>query len=393
MAPATVAGVTVRTVPSQTTGRTRVAWNRDSIINAIQEWVATYDEPPRAADWNPSSAKWSGQTWRVERYRDGRADGTPWPSLNAAKRPFGGSLAEAIRAAGFEPAKPGPRRRSDVEPAQVDRLQMPPEVRVLLDAALAAARDAERQSSTLQDRLDRAHDRAVRLAEERDDARRRAGAREARERVAQDGALERAARDLRRAEARMEAARAEAAESRTASEALRTRLARAESSVGDLRRERRELRAQLDEATAEAGALDELLRAARADAERVSRSAAVARSPASAGEAQASAAAAIAVRDALAEAAQARRDAAAAEERAAAAERELRETVAAVRGEPRRLTRDELDQLRAESPAGPVVLAEALAALTSARRSANPHQLRGALRQVAEAAVGWRERL
>jgi hypothetical protein len=100
MAPATVAGAPPRP---------RGAWDRDSIIQAIHEWVALHGEPPRAADWNPSSAKWSGQLWRVERYRAGRPDGSPWPALNAAKRPFGGSLTAAIVAAGLEPARPGPR--------------------------------------------------------------------------------------------------------------------------------------------------------------------------------------------------------------------------------------------------------------------------------------------
>ena len=84
MAPATFAGAT----PGSVQGRG--GWDRDAVIDAIQEWVATYGEPPRAADWNPSSAKWSGQLWRVERYRAGRADGSAWPALNSAKRPFGG---------------------------------------------------------------------------------------------------------------------------------------------------------------------------------------------------------------------------------------------------------------------------------------------------------------
>ncbi|WP_040599862.1 hypothetical protein, partial [Patulibacter medicamentivorans] len=77
----------------------------------------------------------------------------------------------------------------------------------------------------------------------------------------------------------------------------------------------------------------------------------------------------------------------------AEAERALRETVAAVHGEARRLTPDELAQLRVTGPAGPVVLAEALAELTAARRTANPHALRTALRRVAESAVTWRERI
>ncbi|WP_026911532.1 hypothetical protein [Patulibacter minatonensis] len=197
MTPATVAGVTVRRGSSETS-RTRIAWTRDTIINAIQEWVATYDEPPRAADWNPSSAKWSGQTWRIERYRAGRADGTAWPSLNAAKRPFDGSLAVAVRAAGFQPPKPGPRRRRDVEPAQADRLQMSPDVRVLLDAALAAARDADRRVDALADRLGRMQERATALVDERDAARRRSAGADARARAAIETALTRAETALRR---------------------------------------------------------------------------------------------------------------------------------------------------------------------------------------------------
>jgi hypothetical protein len=102
-------------------------WDRDSIIEAIQEWVALHGEPPRAADWNPSSAKWSGQLWRVERYRAGGRTGLRGPALNAAKRPFGGSLSAAIRAAGFEPARPGPHRRRDVEPEQAARAVVSPE--------------------------------------------------------------------------------------------------------------------------------------------------------------------------------------------------------------------------------------------------------------------------
>src|SRR3954451_21592764 len=147
MAPATIAGA------SQTRAMRRGGWDRDSVINAIQEWVATYGEPPRAADWNPSSAKWSGQQWRVERYREGRADGSAWPALNSAKRPFGGSLNAAIRAAGFEPAKPGPPRRRDVDPEQAHRAVISPEGRAMVAEALAQARGAERRVQALEARL------------------------------------------------------------------------------------------------------------------------------------------------------------------------------------------------------------------------------------------------
>src|SRR3954451_14620877 len=193
MAPATIAGAVLRTHSGRGAG-----WDRDSIIIAIQEWVATYGEPPRAADWNPSSAKWAGQLWRVERYRAGRADGSPWPALNSAKRPFGGSLTAAIEAAGFEPAKPGPRRRSDVDPEQAHRADMSPEGRAMLAAALAQTREAEQRIALLEAKLDRAGDRALRLTAERDAAR-RAGRRAAtpkviRERVVDDAAVARAKR-------------------------------------------------------------------------------------------------------------------------------------------------------------------------------------------------------
>ena len=69
---------------------------------------------------------------------------------------------------------------------------------------------------------------------------------------------------------------------------------------------------------------------------------------------------AAAVRAAEAEAAASRHAARTAEARAAAAERELRETVAAINGEARRLTTDELATLRADGPSGPAVLAGAL---------------------------------
>lgn len=101
----------------------QATWTRDKIIERIRRWVDLYGEPPRAADWNPSSAKWSASTWRIERYRAGDPEtGAAWPSLNAAKKLFPNpetgnpSFSEAIRAAGFEPNRPGPQRREDVRP-------------------------------------------------------------------------------------------------------------------------------------------------------------------------------------------------------------------------------------------------------------------------------------
>jgi len=395
MAPATIAGA----APRARTGR-GAGWNRDSIIIAIREWVATYGEPPRAADWNPSSAKWAGQLWRVERYRDGRADGSPWPALNSAKRPFGGSLNEAIRAAGFEPARPGPRRRGEVDPEQAHRAIISPEGRAMVAAALAQARDAERRVALLEARLDRAGERASRAAAERDAAR-RAGSRAGgakptvvRERVVDDAALARAQRRAAAAEAKADAtvrdvrakcaeARMDAAEARTAAKRMAAKLERAEATIATLRGERRELKAGGDRLADELVAAERLLARARADADRAP--AAVTVQPPAPEAAELHAARVAAARD--------RRAAADAELRAARAERELRETVAVLRGEVRRLTPAELAELRVTGPSGPAVMAAALQALTAARRTNNPAHMQDALRRVAQAAVTWQERI
>lgn len=384
MAPATVAGARTRVT-------TRVQWDRENVINAIREWVATYGEPPRAADWNPSSAKWSGQTWRIERYRAGRADGSPWPALNSAKRPFGGSLNEAIRAAGFEPARPGPKRRTDVQPAQADRVQMDPEARALLMAARAEAREAVKRVESLEAQLERQRERADRLVAERDAARRaRRPAKPKVERVVDARAVKRAEAAEAKATAavseckeRTAEARMDAAEARQMAGRLAGRLERAEATVATLRGERRDLKAALDRASDREQALERLLEAARVDAERKPD---VVRIREEAPEASV-------VREALDTAARDRRAAEAAEVRAARAERELRETVAAVKGESRKLTPAELAELRATGPAGPSVMAHALQELAAARKGGNPTRMAAALGKVAEAAVTWQERL
>ena len=381
MAPATIAGATEH----RTARGRRGGWDRDSVISAIQEWVATYGAPPRAADWNPSSAKWSGQQWRVERYRAGRADGSAWPALNSAKRPFGGSLNEALRAAGFAPAKPGPTRRTDVDPAQAGRAVISPEGRAMVQAALAQAREAEKRVAVLEARLAKRSDNPKII----------------RERVPGDAALARAQRAASAAEAKAAAAvadaKADATASRQAARRLDARLARAEATIAGLRDDRRALKAGTARIADRLTATERSLADARAEA------------LAAAGEAEAARRALRAagddpapsggVRAAQAEAAAARRAARDAAVRASRAERELRETVAAFRGEARALTAAELAALRAGGPSGPAVLAASLKALARARdrgRSGNdvsPTALQAALLQVAAAAVGWRDRL
>jgi hypothetical protein len=391
MAPATIAGAALRARPG-------VGWNRDTIIIAIQEWVATYGEPPRAADWNPSSAKWSGQLWRVERYRARRADGSSWPALNTAKRPFGGSLNAAVLAAGFEPVRPGPRRRTDVDPEQAHRTDMSPDGRAMLAAALAQAREAERRVSALEGKLERAGERALRLTAERDAAR-RSGQRAVtpkvvRERVVDEAAVARAQRQAAAAAAKAESstraareqiaeARMDAAEARTAAKRMAAKLERAEATIGTLRGERRELKAGADRLADRLVAAERMLERQRAQAERKPERAPVREQAPAAAE----------VGAARADAARDRRAAADAELRAARAERELRETVAAVRGEARKLTASELAELRVSGPSGPAVMAEALKALATARKSNNPMRMQAALRRVAQAAVTWQERI
>jgi hypothetical protein len=396
MAPATLAGAAFRA----RTGR-GAGWDRDSIIIAIQEWVATYGEPPRAADWNPSSAKWSGQLWRIERYRAGRADGSSWPALNSAKRPFGGSLNDAIRAAGFEPAKPGPRRRRDVDPEQAHREVMSPEGRAMVAEALARARESERRAALLEAKLERSGDRVLRLTAQRDEAR-RVGRRApvevkpkvVRERVVDGAAVARAQRRAQAAEAKAEAtvrevreqfvgARMDVAEARQVAKRLAAKLERAEATIGTLRGERRELKAAGDRLADRLTAAERMLDRARVEAERRPGIVTVREEPPDA----------IEVRAAQAEAARCRQATAEAELRAARAERELRETVAAVRGEARKLTAAELAELRTQGPGGPAVLAEALRALAAARRTNNPMRMQDALRRVAQAAVTWQERI
>src|SRR3954469_1257305 len=108
---------------AQTAGGRRIRrWTRDTIIEKIRDWETRYGEPPCSADWNPSLARWRAQEWRVERYYDGQ-----WPSTNAVKRAFGGSFDAAVRAAGLEPARPGPRRAAGAaRPAVPQREPMAP---------------------------------------------------------------------------------------------------------------------------------------------------------------------------------------------------------------------------------------------------------------------------
>ena len=202
------------TPSAQTAGGRRVRrWTRETIIEKILEWEARYGEPPCSADWNPSLARWRAQEWRAERYREG-----VWPSTNAAKRPFGGSSDAAIRAAGLEPRRPGPRRGAG-------------EARPVVEPREAPARDEDllARAAALERKLLVAEGRAERAEAKAADSRRKArrtGDRRARERVKvarRTDALERMEAAIADADARVrasedqvEAAVRDAAEARQA---------------------------------------------------------------------------------------------------------------------------------------------------------------------------------
>jgi hypothetical protein len=319
-------------------GRRNRRWTRELIIEKILEWDARYGEPPCSADWNPSLARWRAQEWRAERYRDG-----DWPSTNAAKRPFDGSFDAAIRAAGLEPRRPGPKRAAGA---------VRPAVRSVAEGACVSDRLAgetpirEDQGRELADALDRAAQAEARAA-----------------------ALE---RELLVAEGR-----AERAESKTAD--ARRRARRASEQAGRARRARERVRVTRRDSRTD---VLERVEAVIADAD--------ARVRASDDQAQAAIRDAAEARSATADARRATAEARAA---AVAAERRARELSALVGDGQRRLTAGELSTLRAGGPSGPAVLATALRKLAKARAAGDRGGLRAALGEVASAAVRWHDRL
>jgi hypothetical protein len=383
-------------------GRRVTRWTRETIIEKILEWNVRYGEPPCSADWNPSLARWRAQEWRIERYQEGI-----WPSTNAAKRPFGGSFDAAVRAAGLEPHRSGPRRR----PAGVARPaveQREPQVPRSVDDALLDAADRvrvmERRVASLERELAVAERRAERAEDLLGDARvraRRAGervrrAQNARERVQ---VVEREAGEqvellTADANARVRAAydQAQAAVADTREARLAARAAEARAADAEARAETAER--LLGAAEAASVAMAGRLRSAQA---RVSLSeAGVSAAVESAVVSEALEAARVAEAQAVANAAavaEAMAAVRAAETRAAAAEKRARELATLVCGEPRQLTRDELARLRDAGPTGPAVMANALRTLHKARAAGDRRGLTDALGDVASAAVGWRDRL
>src|SRR3954447_10820869 len=242
-------------------GRRVTRWTRESIISKILEWNELHGEPPCSADWNPSLARWRAQEWRAERYREG-----VWPSTNAAKRPFAGSFDAAVRAAGLEPHRSGPRRRppGSVRPDVEQRVPLAPRSvdEALLDAA-ERVRAAERRAAELERRLEAAERRAERAEDMLGDARRRARRAGERERRAR-GARER----VRVAERETRVAVTEQVELAAVDAEVRVRAAydQAQAAVSDAldaRKAQRAAEARAADAEARAQAAERLGRAGR----------------------------------------------------------------------------------------------------------------------------------
>src|SRR4051812_3210650 len=355
-------------------GRRVTRWTRETIIGKILEWNARFGEPPCSADWNPSLARWRAQEWRIERYHEGH-----WPSTNAAKRPFGESFDAAVRAAGLEPHRSGPRRR----PAGVARpavQQREPQAPRSVDDALLDAADRvrlmERRVAELERAVAAAERRADRAEDLLGDARTRA--RRAGERV----------RRAQNARARVRVVEREAGEQvemlpADANARVRAAYDQAQAAVPDppdARRAARAAEARAADAQARAETAERLLAAAEsANAVTSGRLRDVQEAGPSAEAVAAASAAMTAAR--------------AAEARAAEAERRARELATLVCGEPRQLTRVELARLRGRGPTGPAVMANALRTLHKARAAGDRRRLTDALGDVASAAVGWRDRL
>ena len=344
--------------PAEKVGR-ETYWTAERVVASIRRWVELYGEPPKSADWNPSSAKWSAATWRIDRYRAGDPEtGESWPSLNAAKKPFGGRMGDAIKAAGFEPNKPGPRNRKDIRPEVVDR-QVTPEVRSALDAAAAEARDLRKTLEVRERQLEKARNATTRYREERDAARRqRDGKRLAKTRevvrtktktktvVKADRKAIRAAEAAVRAElkAEMDRLKLEVADARRAASKAVGKQERSEATVNEVRGDRREMKRELDRALdREAGVRAALEREKARDKPapvRVVEKEVVELPGPEAREVAAARALAVEAERRIAEA----------DVAVARAERELKDVSAMVTGERRRLTPAEVNELKQKGP-------------------------------------------
>jgi hypothetical protein len=80
-------------------------WTQELVIQGIQEYAKKYGRPPTSVAWNVAMARREGRQDLVDRFY---ADGC-WPHISTIQR-FFPKWNDAIKAAGFEPLRPGERR-------------------------------------------------------------------------------------------------------------------------------------------------------------------------------------------------------------------------------------------------------------------------------------------
>lgn len=81
-------------------------WDRESIVNAIQNYNSKYGHPPSSIEWNPALARNRGQSDIAARFV---SDGC-WPGTSTVQYHFG-SWSNAIAVAGFDPLPVGRPRK------------------------------------------------------------------------------------------------------------------------------------------------------------------------------------------------------------------------------------------------------------------------------------------
>lgn len=354
-------------------------WTRETIIKALRRYAALYGDDFTAAAFSPSTAKWRDNGEEIiDRYYEGDPEtGAAWPSLNAIKTHAPGASFNAARElAGLLPNKPGSKKRAPGEHRPVRDVSHAKATRVIyVEKADADVGQLRRDLARAERRAARAEAKAS--ATERRPRPAKPVTKVVRERVVDERAVARLETRVARAQEETSSAKAAEREARSYATRAASKVERVEAKLEELRAETREAVTRAARAEdAEAAALREV---AAARAEIAERRVIVKEAP----EQEI-------IDEAVAVADRARGVAHAAELRAARAEREYLEIAAAATGEPRRLARAEVEDLRSSGPAGQVVLAGALRRLARAK---NPTDKAAALTAIASAAVSWKERL
>jgi hypothetical protein len=382
----------------------------DDQLRAVQElrdYAQLYGPDFTTAAFNPSVAKWRDRPEDRERYLRGNVlRGRPWLSLNTIKDAFGGKWNDAREAAGFERNRPGPGKGKraahkhapirgvddHVRVRTVVRERVVREPAAPVGADPVATRSLERALAAAEKRAAKAEDQLAKVNARLHEVRERARARDLAMRKQRDRA-DRNAELVAALRAELRDVGSLLGEQTTAADAGALTAAQANAEATRAMAEAAQLRVELSETREELDRAQELRELA--DPEELERARAEVREArgrvAAAREAQAAAERTAAVAAAAKRAAENER--AAAEHDTRVALREVREVREAVAGHDRKLTPDELRELRGRGPAGAAVFLAAVKDVARANAKGQRQALREALHRAAAAAVRWSERL